>query len=56
MFVIRRNDGAYVARPGSAGSYTRSLESAWKFYNREEADKQRCPGNETVVSVEDILR
>lgn len=56
MYVIRRNDGVYVANLGERCSYTPSLERARKFSTRESAERERCPGNETVVSVWDILR
>jgi hypothetical protein len=56
-YVIRRTDqgGGWVTRPGSAGSYTWKLQSARTWPTREAADKQRCPGNEVVESVEDAM-
>lgn len=52
MYVIKRTDGVYVARPGSRSSYTPKLQDAQVFNTRAEADRARCPGNEIIVSVE----
>lgn len=54
--IIRIPDGAFVARPGSKGSYTRSLQFAQTFESRESADKNRCQGNEQVYSTDDVFR
>jgi len=52
-YVIKRiPDGAYVARPGRASSYTKSLQHARPFNSREAADRERCPENEIVVLAE----
>lgn len=56
MFVIRRDDGLYVAKTGSDYVYTKRLENAKVFSTREEADKNRCIDNEMVVDVHDLLR
>jgi len=56
MFVIRRDDGAYVAPLGSARSYTKHVEHARVFRTRESAERERCPGNESIVSVSDVLQ
>jgi len=45
----------YVAQPGSAKSYTGSLENARRFPSREAAESDAC-GNETVRNISDILR
>jgi hypothetical protein len=50
MFVICREDGAMVRRPGEASSYTRSLQLARIFRSREQAQAECC-GNEHVVAV-----
>lgn len=50
-YVIVRSDGAYVARPGSASSYTPYLQRARVFSTREAAERERCPGNERVSTV-----
>jgi hypothetical protein len=55
MYVLRRDDGAYVAQPGSERSYTTKLEHARTFSTRAAAEDDRCPGNESVVAVEDLL-
>lgn len=58
MYVIKRTDqgGGYVARSGSASSYTRNIERAQKYDTREEADANRCPDNEIVIDVWRLLR
>lgn len=47
-YVIKRG-AEYVARPGSARSYTRRLEHARIYPTREAANTDRCPENETVL-------
>lgn len=54
-YVIMRTDGVYVARSGSASSYTPYLQRARVFTTREAAERERCPGNERVVSIEAAL-
>jgi hypothetical protein len=54
--VIIRNDGAYVARSGSEHSYTRKLEDARTFATRESAERDRCPKNEHIASIGDVLQ
>jgi hypothetical protein len=57
MYVIQRTtDGAYVAPSGSKGSYTHSLQGARTWYTAEAAERERCPGNEVVVSVDSQLQ
>jgi len=58
MFVIKRTDqgGGYLAMPGSQHSYTRNLENARTFSSYDEADKERCKGNEIVVPVRQLLQ
>ena len=57
MYVIKRLDqgGGYVTRPGSEQSYSHRLERAQAYTTREAADRNRCPGNEIVVDVEQLL-
>jgi len=55
MFVIVRNDGKYVALPGSHHSYTAKLEDARIFPTRQAADNDRCPENEIVRPIGDVL-
>ena len=52
MYIIKRVDGAYVARPGSASSYTLLLQRARTFNTREAAEADKCPGNEYVTTVD----
>jgi hypothetical protein len=56
MYVIKRTDqgGGYVARPGMQSSYTVHVEHVRKFATREEAESNRCPGNEVVVPLETL--
>ena len=55
MYVIQRNDGAFVARKGSTSSYVSNLQYARTFATREEAERDRCPENERVVSVWQVM-
>ena len=55
MYVIIRSDGAFVARSGSASSYTSKLQNAAVFATREAAERERCPGNERVASMAEAL-
>jgi hypothetical protein len=59
MFVIRRIDqgGGYLARdPGNTGHiWTRDLDRVRVFYSRDLAELQRCPENERVIPLADIL-
>lgn len=48
MFVIVRSDGAFVAPSGSPSSYTWDFLKARRYPTREAAERDRCPGNETV--------
>jgi hypothetical protein len=41
--------GKYVAKPGSARSYTTKVENAQTFETREQAVKDSCVENETPV-------
>ena len=55
MYVIKRTDqsGGWVMPPGSHESYTSKLQHARKFPTRESAERERCPGNETIQRLED---
>lgn len=55
MWVIKKTNGMYVAKPGRKDSYTRDLVNAQIFKTKEAADSSRCVGNEIVVSVDSIL-
>lgn len=50
-----RNGNKYVAKPGSAHSYTSGLDTAQRFSSREEADQNRCEESERVVDLFEIL-
>lgn len=54
QFLIKRTDqgGGYVARPGAEHSYTKSLRQARRFDTREAAERDRCPGNEVVTTID----
>lgn len=49
-YVIKRTDqgGGYVAPAGSKKSYTRDIMNARRFDTKEEAEADRCEGNERV--------
>jgi hypothetical protein len=52
-YVLQRHeDGAFVAPRGSPASYTQDLRKARKYTTKEEAEKDRCVGNESVLTVE----
>ena len=53
MYLIKRTDkrGLYVAQPGRKNSYTNVLRYARKFRTKEEAEKERCEGNEIVIDM-----
>ena len=55
MFLIqRRADGKYVSPPGLRGlrhSYTARIDLARVYQTKEEAERDLCPENETIVSV-----
>lgn len=53
--LVRTSDGAFVARPGSASSYTLALQKAETFQSKEQAERNKC-GNEVAVCVDSILR
>lgn len=55
MFVIQREDGAYVAPSGSPRSYVRNVFDARAFRQRKDAERERC-GNEVVVDVNALLQ
>jgi hypothetical protein len=55
-FVIQRNeDGAFVRPGGHETSYTHKLQEAEVYRTREEAERNRCPGNEHVTDLESVL-
>ncbi len=56
-YVIQRTDqgGGYVARPGSASAYTHKLEQARIYHGRSDAERDLCPGNETIVYLGSLL-
>jgi hypothetical protein len=56
QYIIIREDGAFVSDPhsnGTGGSYTRNLQKARVYESRESAERDRCPGNESVSTVEE---
>lgn len=55
-FVLRRDDGKFVTPPGSEKSYTADVTKARIFRSQEEAEIERCPGNETVVPLLSVFR
>ena len=56
MYVIKRVDqgGGYVSKSGSSSSYTRNIRQMEKFETYEDADNNRCKGNEIVVSLDHL--
>ena len=58
MYVIKRTDQGkgYLAPSGSHNTYTHDLEKAKIFSTKEKAERDICPGNEIILSVDSILR
>ena len=58
MYILKRTDqgGGYVSVSGSKSSYTHNLERAQIFRTKEHAEANRCPENEMVLNVNDILQ
>ena len=56
-YVIRRTDqgGGYVSRPGAPSSYTHALQHARVFATRGEAERERCPENEKILTLEQAV-
>lgn len=58
-YVIIRTGNVYVAdmnKSTTGGSYTNKLQYAKVFATREEAERDRCPGNERVVDLSEAMR
>lgn len=58
-YVLVRTDGAFVSDPqtnGTGSSYTGLLQKAKIFSSKETAERDRCPGSETVMRVEDCFQ
>uniref|UniRef100_A0A6M3LR85 Uncharacterized protein n=1 Tax=viral metagenome TaxID=1070528 RepID=A0A6M3LR85_9ZZZZ len=58
MYVIKctSKPRQYVAAPGSLKSYTADLHKAQIFSTREHAEANRCPENEIVLSIDQVLK
>jgi hypothetical protein len=52
--LVRVSDGAFVARVGHSGSYTRDLRAARVYASEESARADAC-GNEVPRNVYDLL-
>jgi hypothetical protein len=55
-FVLRREDGKFVARPGFQESYTADILKARVFPSHFSAESDRCIENEQVVSLSDLFQ
>lgn len=55
LWILKRDDGAYVRPGGEQSSYSRRLQDAKTFATREEAEREAC-GNEHAVTVEGEMR
>lgn len=53
--IVRASDRLFVAKPGRKSSYTNALQNAKIYKSQEEAEADRCPGNEYVLSVDSLL-
>jgi len=54
VYVLKRTDGKYVAKPGRHNSYTNSFTNARKFRTKEEAEKDRCIENEYIQKIDPL--
>lgn len=56
-WILRRTDqgGGYVARPGSASSYTKNPLKAQRFATEAAAREASCPENETPVDLNRLV-
>ena len=55
-YVIIRDDGKYVTRPGSEHSYTRDIREALIVEAPDRSYVAMCCENERVVPLDDELR
>ena len=57
MFILRRTDqgGGWGARPGIRGSYTFNPLNAKRFSTEEEAERERCPENESIQDLNNLI-
>ena len=56
MYVIMKGDQFVSYNPGITGSsYTKLLQLAKVFNTQEEAEREWCPQNEMIVSLESIF-
>jgi len=55
MYVIMRTDqgGGFLSTGGGA-AYTFNIEYIRLFDTREQAERERCPGNEIVLPLEAV--
>lgn len=51
-FLLRREDGLYVAWPGQKHSYTKSILNA-RIFEEVELEREKC-GNETAIPLESV--
>lgn len=56
MYVIKRTDqgGGYVAKQGLRSSYTCNINKVRFFSTKEEAEQNRCPENEVIVTFPEL--
>jgi len=52
-WIIRRTDqgGGWVGHPGGRNAYVKNKASARRFATRQEAERERCEGNEVLEEV-----
>jgi hypothetical protein len=50
--ILVRSDGMFVAPRGSSHSYVQDLRRARRFATREDAEHDRCPGNEYISTID----
>ena len=51
FIIINKDNGLMVAKSGSYYTYTKDIFNARIFSNKEQAQREICPGNEYVKDI-----
>ncbi len=57
-YVLKRTDqgGGFVSKPGSKNSYTNNILRAKIFRTRDDAEQDRCIGNEIIINTDELIK
>ena len=55
MYLIKRDDGKYVAVRDSKHSYTTRVDLARVYQTKEEAEQDLCHENERIVPIPNLF-